>query len=249
MEATARQPLAAQLSNQQEATFVPARRSAGKLLSIGAVCRMLKAEFPSISLSKLRYWESEGLLQPERSTGGYRRYSQRDVDRVRYILTMQADRYLPLKVIAEQLDAIDSGQVATLPSTPKPAAEITPAAEILTIAELVEAAGVTKIEVDMIRSAGVILPDAAGYYRSSDVELVKTAATLLSSGCDARLLKQFRMAADRQADLVATQVAPIAKMNNEGARGRAEEKARELIENLTSLHAALVWRAVEDQVQ
>ena len=95
-----------------------------QLRSIGQVLTILKAEFPDITISKIRFLEGEGLLAPERAPSGYRRYAQADIERLRYILTMQRDHYLPLKVIKDHLDMMDRGEDPPAVETPGPAATV-----------------------------------------------------------------------------------------------------------------------------
>src|SRR3954453_6082400 len=95
-------------------------RPAGVSRSIGQVLATLKGDFPDISISKIRFLESEGLIAPQRAPSGYRRYSETDLERLRYVLSVQRDHYLPLKVIKEHLDAIDAG------APPPPVRSLTP---------------------------------------------------------------------------------------------------------------------------
>ncbi|WP_336082172.1 transcriptional regulator FtsR [Nocardia sp. SSK8] len=255
-------------------------------MSIGSVLDLLRPDFPDITISKIRFLESEGLIRPERTPSGYRRFSVADYDRLRFVLTAQRDQYLPLKVIKEQLEAIDSG-AATLgvreararahhhsaaeagQSLPGPAragddgavpspprrlgvvpGEITPdelRVEVgvrLTRADLLAKAGIDDTFLDDLLRAGLIVPGAGGFFESDAVTLALAAKSMAEFGLEARHLRAFKLAADREAALVAQIAAPIAKSRDADARARAEETVRELAALSLNLHAALVKAAV-----
>ncbi|AYF73783.1 MerR family DNA-binding transcriptional regulator [Nocardia yunnanensis] len=252
-------------------------------MSIGSVLDLLRPDFPDITISKIRFLESEGLISPERTPSGYRRFHVADVERLRFVLTAQRDQYLPLKVIKEQLEAIDSG-AATLgvreararanavggarppvPETTDPVAsngggrlrrlnvvpgEVSPEElrfdhEIrITRADLLEQAGIDeKFLTELIR-AGLITPGAAGYFDGDAVTLARTAQALSEFGLEARHLRAFKLAADREAAMVAQIAAPIAKSRDADARARAEETVRELAALSLTLHTCLVKTSV-----
>lgn len=253
-------------------------------MSIGSVLDLLRPDFPDITISKIRFLESEGLISPERTPSGYRRFSVADVERLKFVLTAQRDQYLPLKVIKEQLEAIDSG-AATLgvreararadgatngsggsgrmpePARPGPAlapprrlgvvpGEVTPDelrfdAEIrIARADLLEQAGIEeKFLAELIR-ANLITPGAAGYFDAEAVTLARTAKAMSEFGLEARHLRAFKLAADREAAMIAQIVAPIAKSRDADARARAEETVRELAALSLTLHTSLVKTSV-----
>lgn len=252
-------------------------------MSIGSVLDLLRPDFPDITISKIRFLESEGLIRPERTPSGYRRFSVADCERLRFVLTAQRDQYLPLKVIKEQLEAIDSGaatlgvreararahSVRTDPdrgsgdgeraageraAAPRRLGvvpgEISPDElrfdhEVrLTRADLLEQAGIDeKFLNDLIR-ANLITPGAAGFFDADAVTLAKTARAMSEFGLEARHLRAFKLAADREAALVAQIAAPIAKSRDAGARARAEETVRELAALSLTLHTSLVKASV-----
>ena len=164
----------------------PRTRSAGKM-SIGAVLSELQQEFPDVTVSKIRFLESEGLISPSRSQSGYRRFARADVDRLRYILTVQRDNYLPLKVIKEQLDNIDAGNVA---AAGEGLATVTPlvtpdqfreaAVVYLTRAELAERAGIDEEFVGSLVRARLLSPDAMDGFDGDDLALLLIGYLLLS---------------------------------------------------------------------
>lgn len=255
-------------------------------MSIGSVLDLLRPDFPDITISKIRFLESEGLISPERTPSGYRRFHVADVERLRFVLTAQRDQYLPLKVIKEQLEAIDSG-AATLgvreararanavggivpesrgiPETPDALSangggrlrrlnavpgEVSPEElrfdhEIrITRADLLDQAGIDeKFLTELIR-ANLITPGAAGYFDGDAVTLARTAKALSEFGLEARHLRAFKLAADREAAMVAQIAAPIAKSRDADARARAEETVRELAALSLTLHTCLVKTSV-----
>ncbi|MGX1804494.1 transcriptional regulator FtsR [Nocardia sp. NPDC055321] len=247
-------------------------------MSIGSVLDLLRPDFPDITISKIRFLESEGLISPERTASGYRRFHVADVERLRFVLTAQRDQYLPLKVIKEQLEAIDSG-AATLgvreararalgeaslvdgaaAPAPGPArlrrlgvvpGEVSPEElrfdhEIrVPRADLLQQAGIDeKFLTELIR-ANLITPGAAGYFDTDAVTLARTAKALSEFGLEARHLRAFKLAADREAAMVAQIAAPIAKSRDADARARAEETVRELAALSLTLHTCLVKASV-----
>ncbi|WP_156910421.1 MerR family transcriptional regulator [Nocardia mangyaensis] len=254
-------------------------------MSIGSVLDLLRPDFPDITISKIRFLESEGLIRPERTPSGYRRFSVADYERLRFVLTAQRDQYLPLKVIKEQLEAIDSG-AATLgvreararahhrgaaesgqrsgsagagtedaaPAAPRRLGvvpgEITPEelrVEVgvrLTRADVLTRAEIDDRFLDDLLRAGLIVPGAGGFFEPDAVTLARAAAAMAEFGLEARHLRAFKLAADREAALVAQIAAPIAKSRDADARARAEETVRELAALSLNLHAALVKAAV-----
>ncbi|AZA11380.1 transcriptional regulator FtsR [Corynebacterium gerontici] len=225
-----------------------------KNMSIGVVLETLKTEFPDVTLSKIRFLESEGLISPERTPSGYRRFKEADVDRLRYILTTQRDHYLPLKVIREQLDAMDSGAVTPITrsgtSEPLIAAEKfrAPTLTRLTDADVAERAGVDVEQVLEFVKAGVLHSDHSGYFTADDVQIAAFAASLMQFGVDERHLKSLRNAAARQADLIARATAPMAKAQGGQTRERAEELSQEMSALVVSMHASLLKALLREEL-
>lgn len=242
-------------------------------MSIGSVLDLLRPDFPDITISKIRFLESEGLICPERTASGYRRFHVADVERLRFVLTAQRDQYLPLKVIKEQLEAIDSGaatlgvreararalgeehgvnsnggsrlrRLGVVPGEVSPE-ELRFDHEIrVPRADLLQQAGIDdKFLTELIR-ANLITPGAAGYFDADAVTLARTAKALSEFGLEARHLRSFKLAADREAAMVAQIAAPIAKSRDADARARAEETVRELAALSLTLHTCLVKTAV-----
>lgn len=221
--------------------------------SIGSVLAQLRAEFPDVTISKIRFLESEGLVRPERTASGYRQFSHADIERLRYVLAAQRDHYLPLKVIKDQLDAMDRG-VKPPPGSPRaPRAlvglsdgpvraedfELEDSARI-TQEELLANSGIDPATLAELEGYGVIQPGAAGFYDSDAVLLAKTARSMTEFGLEPRHLRAFRASADREIGLLAQIIGPTARRQDPDAVARAEELARELAVLSVRMHALLV---------
>lgn len=222
----------------------PAKKA--KTMSIGVVLESLQVQFPEVTVSKIRFLESEGLITPQRTSSGYRRFTQDDVDRLRYILTTQRENYTPLKVIREQLEAMDSGQVtaivgaggaSTLVSADKFRA---PAITRLTDADIAAQANTTETTVAEFIKLGLISPDASGFFTADDVSVVSNAVALKAFGFDARQFKSLRNSARRQADLISQVVTPALNPKSDTARQQAEELSQQMTALVVSLQATLV---------
>ena len=224
-------------------------------MSIGTVLAQLRDDFPDITISKIRFLESEGLVTPERAPSGYRRFSQADCERLRFVLTAQRDRYLPLKVIKEQLDAIDNGNggfgpggtrvLSAARGTVAPAIDFGARAGRVSRESLIERTGVDSAFVTELQRNGLLAAGPAGFFDEDAVRLVEAAAALASYGLETRHLRAFKVSADREAGLVAQIANPIAKGKGTGARDRAEELVREIAALSVTLHTQLVKAAVK----
>ncbi len=176
--------------------------------SIGDVLALLKAEFSDITISKIRFLESQGLISPHRTPAGYRQFNEVDIDRLRWILMQQRDRFLPLKVIKQRLDAGGGPREGDEPASegeiPDPL-DLGPAGLQLTLGELTSASGLTKVQVAALEKAGVLTAKRTkqGEYYDDDAMLVaKTAAGLLAKGLDVRHLRSYKIAAEREAGIL-----------------------------------------------
>jgi DNA-binding transcriptional MerR regulator len=227
---------------------------AGGPLSIGAVLHMLRAEFPDVTISKIRFLESEGLVEPRRSPSGYRKFTSGDVDRLSYVLRMQRDHYLPLKVIREHLESrshLDQPPPPVpAPSRPAPEpeqaewAETVPAVAGMGRAELLAAAEVRDEELAEWEAYGLICSGPEGDYDLGEVTVARLVADLGRFGLGPRHLRAVKAAADREADLVERVVAPLRRNQNPRARAEAEATARELVGLSAQLHAAFLQNAM-----
>ncbi len=226
-------------------------------MSIGEVLGQLRPDFPDITISKIRFLEAEGLIEPERTASGYRKFSREDLSRLRYVLSAQRDHYLPLRVIKEHLDAIDRGLEppalgAAGPKVPRAlvAAEGLPDADAflpevseirLSRTELLSAAGLQPEQLDQLEQYGLVAPRQGGSHYDGDALVVaKTVAEMARFGIEARHLRPFKSAAEREIGLVEQVVTPLVRQRNPEARARADEVVRELAALSVKLHATLV---------
>ncbi|HZC73049.1 MAG TPA: MerR family transcriptional regulator [Jatrophihabitans sp.] len=235
-----------------------ARGSTTATLTIGDVLAHLKVEFPDLTISKIRFLEDQGLVQPERTASGYRKFSPGDVSRLRYVLSQQRDHYLPLRVIKDQLDAIDRGLVPPGTSTDSPntahvaVASIednaptaehfrpAPAAMRLSREDLLNAAGLRGEQLSELEQFGLVTKKPGGHYDDDALAVAKIVADLARFGLEGRHLRAFRTAAEREVGLFSQVVGPISRQRGSEAKARAEETVRELAAASVRLHAALV---------
>ena len=211
------------------------------LMSIGEVLAHLRAEFPDTTISKLRFLEAEGLVDPQRTASGYRKYSWDDVNRLRFVLTAQRDQYLPLRVIREQLDRQE------LEPPPRPtlvavggqkAAD--PADVRVPRTDLIARTGVSGEVLAELERMGLVTARPPGWYDGDAAVIVETVVGLGRHGLELRHLRAFRAGADREVGLFAQLLAPLVRQHDPAARARAAETARQLQALSQRLHAALV---------
>jgi DNA-binding transcriptional MerR regulator len=227
---------------------VPARA----YLSIGEVLSKLKAEFSDITISKIRFLESEGLIEPQRTPSGYRKFTNNDLERLRFVLLAQRDQYLPLKVIKDNLDAMDRGLVPAKTigavATPRLAAQdgVLTSDQFasnndlrLTRAELISASNLSDEQLAEIESYGLI-SIRGRHYDSDALAVAKAVAEISAFGIGARHLRAFKTAADREIGLVEQVTTPLLRQKGSEAIARAEEVEKELASLSIRLHASLV---------
>jgi DNA-binding transcriptional MerR regulator len=222
-------------------------------LGISEVLGQLRAEFPDISVSKIRFLETEGLIAPARAPSGYRRFAAADVERLRYILTAQRDQYLPLRVIKERLGRGDQ------PGQSPGAAGRAPAGhgagghgagdrapgQLLTRRELLDEAGITEPQLTELESFG-LLRKSGRLYGEDALEVARTAALLTAYGVEPRHLRTVKAAVERETTLIEHVVAPILKQRSAGARELAGRTAAELATLAMRLHRALIDGALAE---
>ncbi len=225
-------------------------------MNIGQVLDQLRPDFPGITIPKIRFLEDKGLIKPERTPAGYRKFSHDDVERLRYVLRMQRDHYLPLKVIGEHLDAIDRGLepppiepvVPTVPTValaadglPSPASFSRRDQLRLSRRELVKIAGITDELLGQLEQFGLITPrTGTGHYDTDALVIAQTARELADYGFEPRHLRAYKTAADREVGLVEQVVAPQKRGRDAAAKARAEETVSEIAALSVRLHATLV---------
>jgi DNA-binding transcriptional MerR regulator len=225
-------------------------------LNIGEVLDQLRPDFPSVTIPKIRFLEDKGLVKPERTPSGYRKFSAEDVDRLRYVLRMQRDHYLPLRVIGEHLDAIDRGLepppiepvVPTVPTVAL-AADGLPSKESFTRRdnlrlsrkELLKIAEISEDLLAQLEQFGLVKAKAGtGHYDTDALVVATTARELADFGLEPRHLRAFKTAADREVGLVEQVVAPHKRGRDAAAKARAEETVSEIAALSVRLHATLV---------
>jgi DNA-binding transcriptional MerR regulator len=232
-----------------------AARPPGRM-GIGDVLRRLRADFPDVSISKIRFLETEGLVEPERTASGYRKFSPADLERLRYVLTAQRDHYLPLKVIREHLDAMSRGlePPTSAGETPRaPAAVVeaagsdAPAPDIwLSRDELLANSGLSEAQLAQLDEFGLVQArSGSDQYDATALAIATAAAAMSAHGLEPRHLRAFKTAADREAGLIDQVCTPVARQRDADAAARAAQLREELAALSSRLHGALLRRALE----
>jgi DNA-binding transcriptional MerR regulator len=222
-------------------TAVDRREQQERLHTIGAVCARLQPEFPDISISKIRYLEDQGLLTPKRTRGGYRLFSEDDVERLETILRLQRDEFLPLRVIRQELATGGGGAERKR----RRAAGLGEAEGELDLAELCERAEIDAGLARALEEFGLLVPRLEGgerLYRDSDAEIAAACGRLAQFGIDARHLRTFRNSAGREAALLEQLVAPALRSRNPERRKSGLDDLQSLAEASQELSRLLFWR-------
>jgi DNA-binding transcriptional MerR regulator len=222
----------------------PSRGSAPReaLLSIGQVLARLSPEFPDLSPSKLRFLEERQLITPARTDSGYRKFSPADLDRLRFVLTMQRDHYVPLKVIRGYLDELDAGRQPLLPGGNAPAPSILSTDRRYTKDELLRESGSTAMLFSDAISASLLL--AADYFGDDALAVLKALVELQRSGIEPRHLRGFRAAAERELGLIESALIPVARRKDASSRAKAAELAKEIAGQLEVVRGNLIRSAL-----
>ncbi len=248
--------LAASDPSSSPSSTASAAASRRARFSIGQVLDQLRPEYGGISIPKIRFLEDKGLIKPERTAAGYRKFSADEVDRLRYVLRMQRDHYLPLKVIGEHLDAIDRGLepppiesvVPTVPTVALAADGLPSAASFaarsdvrISRRELLKIADISVALLDELEQFGLISAKAGtGHFDADALVIATTARELADFGFGPRHLRAFKTAADREVGLVEQVVAPLKRGRDASASGRADDAISEIAALSVRLHATLV---------
>lgn len=209
-------------------------------LSIGEVINLLRDDFPDVSVSKIRFLESQGLIEPDRSGSGYRQFDTQDVARLRFILQQQRDHFLPLKVIKSKLTLWERGEdtgngaQTGAPSLGSPG-EPLDRSEVLKRSKLTEGQLAELIDIGLIRPVpdSVVFPPEAGV-------VAMEAKRLMDQGLEARHLRTVRLSAEREADLLRRLAAPLLKASNPEAKGRAQDLLESSSDSVQAMHRALL---------
>ncbi len=222
-----------------------------QLLSIGDVLKFLKPEFTDISISKIRFLETEGLVEPQRTASGYRKYSHADIARLRYVLSLQRDQYMPLRVIKERLDALDRGlepdevnkisprALVSVDSLPTAQDFVQNSPLRLTSVELLEAANAQKVQLDQAKEFGLIAANAQAF-NADDVAVLKSIVALGKYGIEPRHLRPFKIAAERELGLITQVVSTLAHQKDPELAQQAQDVARDIAALSVGLHSSLV---------
>ncbi|AEH09587.1 MULTISPECIES: transcriptional regulator FtsR [Protofrankia] len=225
--------------------------SSAKTLTIGEILDQLRLDYPDVTLSKIRYLEAEGLVTPARTSANYRKYSADDVARLRYVLGAQRERFLPLRVIKQELESLDRGLLprerpgprVVAPPSPSPLDALLDNGEQVRMSrrELLAAAGVSEQELTELEQYGLVAPRPGGSYFDGDaLAVARTFAALSGFGIQPRHLRPSRVAADREAGLIEQVTVPLRAQRDPFSGGRAEEALDEIAGLLVRLHAALL---------
>ena len=215
-------------------------------LSIGEVLETIREEFPDVSISKIRFLENEGLIAPERTESGYRKFYDGDIARLRYILSLQRDHFLPLKVIKRRLAAEPyNGAEAKAPDpprTPEPSdgADESEGPPALSRDELRTAAGLSEDQLVQLEDFGILARRHEQPYTPDDLEVARTAAAFIAFGVGARHLRMFRQAADREVALIGQIVAPLRRRQSERGRREVAEGVARLADLSRRMRSAMV---------
>ncbi|MBL7502798.1 MerR family transcriptional regulator [Frankia sp. CNm7] len=228
-------------------------RLTAKVLNIGEVLDRLRVDYPDITLSKIRYLEAEGLVEPARTSANYRKYSAADVARLAYVLHAQRERYLPLRVIKDELAAVDRGELpAAAPPGPRAVPSSPPATGLdvllgaervrMSRRELLAASGLDDEALAELERHGLLRAvSGGGYYDADALVVARTVGLLTAHGIEARHLRAARAAADREAGLIEAAVAPLrAPRGGDGDTSLPRDSVDELALLLVRLHAALL---------
>lgn len=226
------------------------------LLGIGDVIAALRPDFPDVTISKIRFLESEGLVQPQRTASGYRKFVEADVDRLRFILAAQRDQYLPLKVIREHLAAAPSSSTLTTsrqsnaepPHGDQPHGDQPYGESRVSRDELLETARLKESQLAALESYGLVTSRDGSQFDSTAILIARTISDMMAFGIEPRHLRSFKVAADREVGLMAQVMTPLLKSRTAASRADAAAKIRDLADLSNQLHSALVKAGLDQDV-
>jgi len=232
--------MAAPKSSASRASITSIGSAGAKLLTIGQVRNLLIAEFADLSESKLRFFEERGLVTPQRTESGYRKFTHRDVERLRLALQLQRDRYLPLNVIKEYFADIDAGRQPSLPSMPN-AKPVRSRGNKLTGLDLVSQTGISDALLATAQEAKLIGKAPFGV---NDVEIAKALVQLQTYGLSPRHLTALRTEAERQIGIIEGVIKPVLSRKDTSSRAKADYLARQLNELFSTIRSELIDRVI-----
>ena len=215
--------------------------------TIGQVLTQLRIQFPDLTSTKLRYLEDENLISPTRLSSGYRSYSASDVARVRMILTLQRDHFLPLKVIQGILDDVDAGKKPTLPGGSELTVESMHSIDVrYTRTEMLQKTGAPASLLNDAITMGLIVP--AEIYGEESFTILTALVELKKSGLEPRHLRTLKVQAEKDAATLRSVVLPVAKSSSRVGRQKAIDMARDLAVNLEKVRLAVMMRSVDESI-
>lgn len=209
-------------------------------LSIGEVINLLRDDFPDVSVSKIRFLESQGLIDPDRSGSGYRQFDNNDIGRLRFILQQQRDHFLPLKVIKSKLTLWERGEDSS-GGTVSTSQRLDEAGEPLDRAELLKRSKLDEIQLDALIDIGLLRPIRDSVIFPPEAGTVAMEAKrLMDQGLEARHLRTVKLSSEREADLLKQLVAPLLKASNPEAKARAKDLLESSSDSVQAMHRALL---------
>lgn len=208
-----------------------------KLFTIGRVLSILELDFPELSPSKLRFLEEQGLVTPQRTDSGYRKFNEEDIERLRIILELQRDQYLPLKVIRQYLDDLDSGKTPKLPNTKEPRSLRAKPGKKFTELELIAETAITPALIADAQEIGILGIEP---FSPADVAIARSVVQLQRFGIAPRHLRGLKAAADREIGIIEGVVAPVLAKNETGSRSRAAHFAAEIESQFATIRTEIV---------
>ena len=213
---------------------VPARA----YLSIGEVLTKLRGDFSDITISKIRFLESEGLIEPQRTPSGYRKFTAADLDRLRYVLLLQRDQYLPLRVIRDYLEQLDAGKSPNLPQVQSSVSKLQPKNPIkLTKVALMSETG---ISAGLLQEAQTLSLIAKEPFESADLEIARAIVHLQRFGISPRHLRGLKASAEREIGIIEGVVAPVLGKNEAASKSRAAHYAQEIENQFATIRGELI---------
>ncbi|HEX9866784.1 MAG TPA: MerR family transcriptional regulator [Acidimicrobiia bacterium] len=217
-------------------------------LSIGEVINLLRDDFPDVSVSKIRFLESQGLIDPGRSDSGYRQFDQADLARLKFILQQQRDHFLPLKVIKSKLTLWERGEDLDTKIS-RPASTLESSGEPLSRDDLLRRSGLSSSQLDELMEVGVLRSIGEPEVFGPDAGIVAMEAKrLLDQGLEPRHLREVRLSVDREADLLRRLTAPLMRANNAEARSRAKDVLEMTGGSVQAMHRAMLEDELKQQI-
>ncbi len=208
-----------------------------KLFTIGRVLSILELDFPELSPSKLRFLEEQGLVTPQRTESGYRKFTEEDIDRLRVILELQRDQYLPLKVIRQYLDDLDAGKTPKLPNSTEPKSLRVKPGKKFSELDLISETGITPALISGAQEVGLLGSEP---FSPADVAIARSVVQLQRFGIAPRHLRGLKAAADREIGIIEGVVAPVLAKNETGSRSRAAHFAAEIESQFATIRHEIV---------